>query len=237
MTIRPKAIILDYTGVVTVPIPFGAESSAEPDTVSADRGAKGGGAPPSSSSMHALRTLMAHELNNADPNGLWNRLERGEAPLAELHDMVESIVPGAGVFFAGEGPVSLMASIAVRLDVIDRMRAWKSAGVALALLTNNVAEWRPLWTANLVKAGGYELFDVVIDSSAVGMRKPEPAVYRHAVTELGLACGLNLALTECLFVDDFAQNVRGAMDVGLPALLATNDDAHWTTIDALFRCA
>ena len=151
--------------------------------------------------------------------------------------MVESIVPGAGVFFAGEGPVSLMASIAVRLDVIDRMRAWKSAGVALALLTNNVAEWRPLWTANLVKAGGYELFDVVIDSSAVGMRKPEPAVYRHTVNELGSARGLTLSLADCLFVDDFAQNVRGAMDVGLPALLATNDDAHWTTIDALFRCA
>ncbi len=229
MTNRPKALILDYTGVITVPIPFGGRSSTEPpDDKPAD-------ADRASESMSALRALMAHELNNADPKGLWNRLERGEAPLDELLDEVESIVPGAGVFFAGVGPASLMASIAVRLDVIDRMRAWKSAGVGLALLTNNVAEWRPLWTANLVNAGGYELFDVVIDSSVVGMRKPEPAVYLHTVAELGSARGQNLTLADCLFVDDFAQNVRGAKDVGLPALLATNDDAHWTTIDELFR--
>lgn len=225
MAARPKALILDYTGVITVPLSMGGpddEPSHEPDSDVDDPGA----------SIRRLRAIMSHELHNPDPNGLWNRLERGEAPLADLLEQIEAAVPGAGVFFAGEGPASLMAAIAVRPDVIDRMRAWKSAGVALALLTNNVAEWRPLWTANLVAAGGYDLFDVVIDSSVVGMRKPEAVIYEHTVEALrAFVPGLNMA--ECVFVDDFVQNIAGAEAVGLPALLATKDDAHWAALDAM----
>lgn len=243
MNARPKALILDYTGVITVPLSFGSRSSSsEPSSeTSSETSSSTSGADtepdddPMTASIRRLRALMAHELDNPDPDGLWNRLERGEAPLSELLGRVEAVTPGAGMFFASESPASLMASIAVRPDVVDRLRAWKSLGVTLALLTNNVAEWRPLWTANLVGAGGYDLFDVVIDSSMVGMRKPEAAIYHHTVDALRSVVGNDLNVADCLFVDDFPQNIVGAQNVGLPAILATHDDAHWTAIDALFR--
>ncbi len=223
MSRRPSALIIDYTGVITVPLSMGGRSRPEPiDTTSEP------------SPIDRLRSLMAHELHNADPDGLWNRLERGETPVAELVDRIEEAVPGAGVFFSGESPATLMASLQVRTDVIERIRTWRALGVPLALLTNNVAEWRPHWTANLDAAGGLSLFDVVIDSSEVGMRKPEERIYHHTVGALNRRLGLRLVPQDCLFIDDFEQNIAGAEAVGMRTLLATHDDAHWAALDSLF---
>jgi putative hydrolase of the HAD superfamily len=217
---RPRALIFDYSGVITVPLSIasldGGPTEGEP------------------TSIQKLATLMRHELDNPDPNGLWNRLERGETPLTELLETIDDVVPGASVFFAGHGAASLMSALKVRADVIDRLAMWREQGVAMALLTNNVKEWRPLWMANLEAAGGAGFFDVIIDSSEVGMRKPEARIYTHTVEVLGQAIGIPLALKDCLFVDDFVQNVDGATAVGLPALLATTDDAHWAEMDRLF---
>ena len=63
----------------------------------------------------------------------------------------------------------------------DRLGARRraSAGMRTALLTNNVREWEPLWRAKLPEID--ELFEVVVDSAFVGMRKPEPRDLRaHA---------------------------------------------------------
>ena len=222
MNTRPGALILDYTGVITVPLSMGSSGRDE---------AEASGSEPSP--MALLRQLMSHELHNSDPNGLWNRLERGETPVTELVDRVESVVPGAGVFFSGDGSATLMATLQVRTDVVDRIRAWRGAGVPLALLTNNVVEWRPHWTANLAAAGALEHFDAIIDSSDVGMRKPEERIYRHTVEALNARLGLALMPPDCLFIDDFEQNVVGARAIGMRALHATPDDAHWAVLDSL----
>jgi putative hydrolase of the HAD superfamily len=80
----------------------------------------------------------------------------------------------------------------------------------VGLLTNNVKEWggwRDLYPA--------DLFDVVIDSSDVGVRKPDPAIYR-------LACdGLGVAPERAAFVDDIDANVEGARAFGLTAIQFT----------------
>lgn len=219
---RPDALIFDYTGVITVPLPLPPRPPSDAAAVAED-----------ATPAQLLRTMMRHELHNPDPDGLWNRLERGEAPLAELLVRIDEVAPGASVFFAGGGAASLMAALTVRSDVIGRLSRWRDQGVPLALLTNNVKEWRPLWTANLEAAGGLALFDVIIDSSEVGMRKPEGRIYTHTVDALSESVGRSLALADCLFVDDFVQNIDGAAAVGLPGLLATPDDEHWTTLDRL----
>ena len=222
MSRRPSALIIDYTGVITVPLSMGGPSRAEPNDSASQP-----------SSIDRLRSMMSHELHNPDPGALWNRLERGEAPVSDLVDLVEGVVPGAGVFFSGETSATLMASLEVRADVVDRIRGWRGLGIPLALLTNNVAEWRPHWRAKLAAAGGLSLFDVVIDSSEVGMRKPEERIYHHTVGALNERLGLRLAPPDCLFIDDFEQNVAGAEAVGMRTLLATHDDAHWDALDAL----
>jgi putative hydrolase of the HAD superfamily len=62
-----------------------------------------------------------------------------------------------------------------------------------------------------------ELFEVVVDSSHVGMRKPEPEIYRVALDRLGVPA------FDALFVDDRAENIDTARELGLRTLLFTGD--------------
>ena len=62
------------------------------------------------------------------------------------------------------------------------MRRLRAAGVRTALVTNNAAEFAATWRP-LLPLG--ELFDAVVDSSEVGLRKPDPRIFRHALARLG----------------------------------------------------
>jgi putative hydrolase of the HAD superfamily len=64
-----------------------------------------------------------------------------------------------------------------------------------------------------------ELFDVILDSSVVGLRKPDPAIYRLTCERLGLQP------SELLFVDDLECNVVAARELGMEALLCSNGPA------------
>lgn len=116
-----------------------------------------------------------------------------------------------------------MVASEVMVDAVRRVRA---AGYRTALLTNNAREWEPSWRALLPVD---ELFDVVLDSSVVGLRKPDPAIYRLACERLGVE------LAECLFVDDLACNVDAARELGMEALLcsgpATADEVVHLLLD------
>ena len=67
--------------------------------------------------------------------------------------------------------------------VIELMRELRDAGMRMALLTNNVREWEPLWRAKLPDVD--EIFEVIVDSAFVGMRKPDPDIYRLTLERLG----------------------------------------------------
>jgi len=84
---------------------------------------------------------------------------------------------------------------------------------ATALLTNNVREagWRTGFP--------FELFDVVVDSSEVGVRKPDPAIYRTLLDRL------DRPAHEVAFVDDFTENLPPAAALGL-ATIAFVDEAQ-----------
>ena len=82
-----------------------------------------------------------------------------------------------------------------------------------ALLTNNVKEFGEGWRSTIPVD---ELFDVVIDSSHVGARKPEPAYFAHALDAVGVEAD------EAVFLDDMLCNVEGARDFGLTAIHVTD---------------
>ena len=67
--------------------------------------------------------------------------------------------------------------------MIEFVRELRERGVRTALLTNNVREWEPLWRAKLPEVD--ELFELVVDSAFVGLRKPEPAIYELTLERLG----------------------------------------------------
>jgi putative hydrolase of the HAD superfamily len=116
-----------------------------------------------------------------------------------------------------------MVASEVMVDAVRRVRA---AGHRTALLTNNAREWGVTWRA-LIPLD--ELFHVVLDSSEVGLRKPDPAIYRLACRHLGLEPA------ECLFVDDLECNVEAARELGMEALLCADGPA--TAAEVLRRMA
>jgi epoxide hydrolase-like predicted phosphatase len=94
--------------------------------------------------------------------------------------------------------------------MIALIRELRAAGLRTGLLTNNARELRALWWDLLPYD---ELFDDVVDSSDVGLRKPNPAIYRLALDRLGATAH------RTAFLDDIASNVDGAERVGLRAVL------------------
>ena len=94
--------------------------------------------------------------------------------------------------------------------MLDLMRELREAGYRMAILTNNVREWEELWRAKLPVD---EIFELVVDSAWVGMRKPDPAIYELTVSRLD-----GVELHECLFVDDNDANVEAARELGMTAV-------------------
>jgi putative hydrolase of the HAD superfamily len=90
--------------------------------------------------------------------------------------------------------------------MIELMAELRDEGYRMALVTNNVREWESHWRA---LAPVDEIFELVVDSAFVGMRKPDPEIY-----ELTLQ-GLELPGEACLFVDDLERNCVAARTAGM----------------------
>jgi putative hydrolase of the HAD superfamily len=94
-------------------------------------------------------------------------------------------------------------------EMIELMRKLKASGYRMAMLTNNVQEWEPLWRAMLPVD---EIFETVVDSGFVGCRKPESRIYALTLERIGAQA------ESCLFVDDVEVNCEGARKAGMQAV-------------------
>jgi putative hydrolase of the HAD superfamily len=94
-------------------------------------------------------------------------------------------------------------------ELFDFYRELRERGVALAICTNNVREWEARWRAMLPID---ELFDVVVDSAFVGVRKPDREIYELTLERLGRPA------SAAVFVDDIEANVEGARALGMEAV-------------------
>lgn len=93
--------------------------------------------------------------------------------------------------------------------MIDLIREVRRDGFRTALLTNNVREWEPTWRSMLPVD---ELFETVVDSAFVGVRKPDPRIYELTLGRVGLEA------PDCIFIDDMEINCEAAADLGLHAV-------------------
>jgi putative hydrolase of the HAD superfamily len=89
------------------------------------------------------------------------------------------------------------------------MRTLHERGYRMAILTNNVREWEPLWRSMLPID---ELFELVVDSGFEGVRKPDPRIYEVTLDRLGVAPEATL------FVDDMEINCEAARALGMQAV-------------------
>jgi len=146
-----------------------------------------------------------------DDDHPWHRLERGEVPLEVARAEIVELSRQAGL--PDLDPLDVMATMGSsgepREFMSDLVRDIRGAGLKTGLVTNNVAEFAAFWR-RIVPLD--ELFDDVIDSSAVGVRKPNAAIF-------SLACErLSVEPERALFIDDYEGNVQGAQRAGLTAV-------------------
>ena len=160
----------------------------------------------------------------ADPGVLGQALqraaeERGEHPLYELEKgllsedeftaIVQAQLP-ADIKLEGFRDV-YFSHLHPNEPMIELMHDLRGRGYRMAILTNNVREWEPLWRAKLPVD---EIFELVVDSAFVGMRKPDRAIYELTLERLGDG----LRAEECVFVDDVDVNCAAAAELGMHAV-------------------
>jgi putative hydrolase of the HAD superfamily len=158
---------------------------------------------------HGLPAEFIRTVNaiNSHANA-WARLERAEISADEFDDVfaVESAalghrVPGADVLALLLGEVR--PEMVVALDRI------KEAGLAIACLTNNVVSDGPMRAdVHAVMAR----FDLILESSKLGVRKPEPEFYVLACERLAVEP------RECVFLDDLGVNLKPARELGMTTI-------------------
>jgi putative hydrolase of the HAD superfamily len=137
-------------------------------------------------------------------------LEKGRITEAEFLAMLEAELDGD--VHLGSLRDTYFAHLRPNEPMIAFMRELRGRGLRMALLTNNVREWEPHWRAKLPELD--EIFEVVVDSAFVGMRKPDPAIYSLCVERIGDG----VAASECVFVDDNDVNVEAAAALGMAAV-------------------
>ncbi|HWE32809.1 MAG TPA: HAD family phosphatase [Solirubrobacteraceae bacterium] len=108
-------------------------------------------------------------------------------------------------------------------QMIEYMRELRERGYKLAICTNNVREWEARWRAMLPVD---EIFEVIIDSGFVGMRKPEPQIYELTLERLGVDAA------QALLIDDVELNCQGARDVGIAAVWFQSDQQAIADVEA-----
>jgi putative hydrolase of the HAD superfamily len=146
----------------------------------------------------------------------WHRAERGEISIIDAWTLVQSILAEQGITERGDAPPRPGNDAwTINPPVVDVVTELRDHGVRTSLVTNNVAELRSRWWGVLPFE---DLFDDIVDSHEVGLRKPSPAIYELAMRRVGLDDP-----SRGVFLDDAARNVAGARAVGLLAILVEVD--------------
>jgi len=188
-----RAVLFDFGGVI-LSSPFEAFRRYEDEI----------GLPP-----NTIRTINA---TNPETN-TWAQFERGELEVEAFADAFEHEAAGHGVVLDGHRVLGSLRGV-LRPAMVEALRRC-SAQFATALLTNN---FRPVSSGGndvMVDGDGQsvaqvmEVFDVILESSVIGVRKPEPEFYRLACERLGVEP------SDCVFLDDLGINLKPARAMGM----------------------
>jgi putative hydrolase of the HAD superfamily len=187
-----KAILFDFGGVY-IESPFSAIADVAAD-------------------MHVPVDLLQQITfgnYHIDSDHPWHRLERGEISLEQTRELI--LLKGEKHHLKTDIYEMLARFASVERGIcgplVDKTLEWKHRGYLIGMITNNLKEftsWRSAFPFALE-----EVFDVIADSSALGVRKPNASIYQYALKQLGIAP------SEALFLDDYQANIEAANKLGL----------------------
>ncbi|MGH9042685.1 MAG: HAD family hydrolase [Acidimicrobiia bacterium] len=234
MGARIEAVIFDFGGVLSTP-PFVGLSEFERD----NGYPKGsllrlifGDGPPTGAQRDAIAggdaTAAAWAIYDAKDGQTpdWHLLETGRMTLAEFNQrLVARSESHLGSPIDDRFYYRFLEALRVDVywPVVHRVRELRAAGYRTAILTNNVAEWAEVWMSTVP----VDDFDVIIDSSAVGLRKPEEAILLLTCERLGVAP------EAAVFLDDSPGHVAAAQSAGLAGIVVSGPEQALADLDAL----
>jgi putative hydrolase of the HAD superfamily len=198
-----KVVLFDFGGVITTS-PLEAFAAYE-----RERGLPHG-------------TIRRINSTNPDANA-WARYERREVDEPGFVALFEAEAAALGAGVDAREVLGLLHGD-LRPAMLSALHRLHAAGLRLALLTNNVAPIeRPGPLDDLLG-----LFDVVVESSIEGVRKPEPAFYERALERLG-----GVAAHEAVFLDDLGVNLKPARALGMATVKVTDPAEALRELSAL----
>ena len=186
---------------------------------------------------HGLPADFIRSVNSVNPDdNAWAKLERSDisplefdAVFARESEALGHRVPGADVLSLLHGEI--------RPDMVNALDRIKGAGYVMACLTNNVLSDQPVAVDDAERKRQDELravlarFDEVIESSKVGVRKPEPRFYE-------IACAaVNVRPDECVFLDDLGVNLKPAAAMGMQTIKVANSTQALTELSQVLGLA
>ena len=193
MSQKYKAVLWDFGGVITSS-PFEAFAFYE--------------------KQHGLPENFIRGINATDPDtNAWARFERSDIDAARFDTAFLKEAEALGHAVRGSDVLALLAG-SIRPEMVAVLNQLKVDGYRIACITNNVKTGagagmaRTQEKANAV-AEVMALFEHVIESSQVGVRKPDPAIYQMACDKLGVAP------SDCVFLDDLGINLKPARAMGM----------------------
>jgi putative hydrolase of the HAD superfamily len=141
---------------------------------------------------------------DSGPQGAWSRLERGELAMLEFQRDFEAELRAAGHAISAATMMARIGECGPRPAMLEAIRRIRARGLKTGALTNN-------WV-NDEREPEHELrvlFDAFVESSRVGLRKPDPRIYELACQTLGVAPA------EAVFLDDIGRNLKAARELGM----------------------
>jgi putative hydrolase of the HAD superfamily len=208
-----RAVVSDFGGVLTAPLMHGFAR------IQADLGI----------APEAFGAAFAR-VRAADGRNPLHEVEVGAITESEFLGSIErqlGAILGRPVSLHGFGE-RYMTALDPNAELFAYYRGLHDRGVRLALLTNNVREWERFWRTKLPID---EIFETVVDSGFVGLRKPDPAIYALVLERLGLPA------EQCVFVDDLDVNVEAARALGFAVVRHRDTGGTIAELDALLARA
>jgi putative hydrolase of the HAD superfamily len=173
---------------------------------------------------HGLPAAFLRGLNARNPDAnAWARLERNEVSMAEFCALFEAEAEAAGhTIDAGE--VMSLLSGTVRPEMVEAVRRC-SARIPTGMITNNFVGFADAPVRDDL-AEVLSLFHVVIESSKVGLRKPDPRIYQLACDALGVKP------PDTAFLDDLGINLKPARALGMTTIKVSEPSAALRELEA-----
>jgi len=162
-----------------------------------------------------IRSLNAR---NPDANA-WAKMERSEVSLDEFVALFEFEAEAQGHELDGWRVLQAISGD-IRPQMVEALRRCRAA-FKVACITNNMKHGEgPGMARSADKAQAVAeimtLFEHVVESSKLGLRKPDPRIYRHACELLGVPP------EECVYLDDLGVNLKPAREMGMTTIKVLN---------------